>query len=80
MGLEWQAVFLRECAREALRLERTHLDQHVGQFLPGLFPLARLVEILGGDPRSVEQNRLETLASGRHQAGLPTSLAAATRR
>jgi len=67
MGLEWQPVFLGQRARETLRLERAHLDQHVGQLLPGFLALARLVEILCRDPRAVEQDCLETLARGRHQ-------------
>ena len=70
MRLEGQPVFLRECARETLRLQRAHLDQHVGEFLPGLLALARLVEILRGNPRSIEQNCLETFARSRHQASL----------
>ena len=80
MRLEGQPVFLRECARQALRLQRAHLDQHVGQLLPGLFALARLVEILRRDPRAVEQNRLETLARSRHQASLAMSSVAAAKR
>ena len=50
MRLERQAIFLRERARQPLRFQRAHLDQHVGQFLARLFALPRLVEILLRDP------------------------------
>src|SRR5208282_3138854 len=68
MGLERQPVFLRERARQALRLQRAHLDQHVGQLLAGLLALARLVEVLRRDPRAVQQDCLEAFSCGRHQA------------
>ena len=50
MRLEGQPVFLRQRAREALRLERAHVDQHVGQLLAGFFALARLFQVLRRDP------------------------------
>ena len=66
MGLEGQVIFLGERTREALRLQRAHLDQHVGNFLAGLLALPRRVEILLGDPRAVEQDRLEALTGCGH--------------
>src|SRR5262249_17169276 len=74
MSLERQPVFLRQRARQPLRLQRAHLDQHVGQLLTGLLALARLVEVLLRHPRAVKQDCLETLASGRHQADPPTGV------
>ena len=68
MGLVWQPVFLRERARQPLRLQRAHLDQHVGQVLAGLLALARFVEVLRRDPRAVQQDCLEAFSCGRHQA------------
>jgi len=50
MRLKRHPIFLRERTRKALRLERAHLDQHVGQFLAGLLALARFVEVLRRDP------------------------------
>src|SRR5271155_1899350 len=68
MRLERQAVFLGQRACESLRLERAHLDQHVGQLLAGLLALPRLVEVLRRDPRPVQQDSLEAFARSRHQA------------
>src|SRR5208282_5888346 len=73
MGLERQPVFLRERARQALRLQRAHLDQHLGQFLAGLLALARLVEVLRRNPRAVQQDCLEAFSCGGHQASPKTA-------
>ena len=54
--LEGQPVFLGDRARQTLRLQRTHVDQHVGQVLPGLFALAGALEILLGYPRAIQKN------------------------
>ena len=37
-------------ARQALRLQRAHVDQYVGQILAGLFALAGALEVLLGYP------------------------------
>jgi len=54
--LEGQPVFLGDRARQTLGLQRTHIDQHVGQVLPGLFALAGALEILLGYPRTIQKN------------------------
>src|SRR5579875_1438276 len=88
MRLKRQAVLLREGAGEALRLDRAHVGEHVGQLLAGLFALARLFEVLRRNPGTIEQYILESFTRGRHfwaesrsnrfvypfpQAGLPGS-------
>ncbi len=76
--LEGEAILLRQGARQPLGLECTHLDQHVSEFLAGLLALAGLVDILRRDPGTVQQDSLDTLAGGGHQARTrrkPTNLA-----
>jgi hypothetical protein len=50
MGLERQAIFLRERAGKTLRFERAHLDQRISEVLSGLLTLSRAVKILLRDP------------------------------
>jgi hypothetical protein len=56
MGLKGEPVFLGDRTRQALRLQRAHIDEHIGQVLAGLFALAGALEILLRHPRAVEQN------------------------
>jgi hypothetical protein len=54
--LEREPVFLGDRARQALRLQRAHIDQHIGQVLAGLLALAGALEVLRGDPGAIQQD------------------------
>jgi hypothetical protein len=74
LGLKREAKLLGERAGDPLRLDGTHIHQDFSQLLAGFLALARLFEILGRDPRTVEENGFETFSRGRHTSRWPESL------
>src|SRR5712671_5066201 len=74
MRLKGEAIFLSEGARQALRLERAHIDQDVGDLLPWLLALMRFFKILRRDPRAIEQDRFEAATRRGHLKHLSQTL------